>query len=238
MRLFHLEWKKINKRPYLYAIMGMATFSLFVAMLFMLMPKEEMELSQIDPVWGNITTLVSCVTFAEFAVFGAVLNARTVLEDYIGKQVLLLFSYPIRREELIRTKMAITWGLTAGGALITNLAAMLAAAVVSFIFRPLETGFGVNEALAVLLYSAGMAVMAGNIALISLWFGFWKSSVVTEIVSSLIIIIPLANMLSASLFSSGLQGALFLLAAVGVTLAVSAVITMKIIHRVKNMEVK
>ena len=60
----------------------------------------------------------------------------------------------------------------------------------------------------------------------------------TEIVSSLIIIIPLTNMLSASLFSSGLQGYLFLLAAVGVTLAVSAVITMKIIHRVKNMEVK
>ena len=134
--------------------------------------------------------------------------------------------------------MAITWGLTAGGAFLTNLAAMLAAAMVSFIFRPLETGFGPGEALAVLLYSAGMAIMAGNIALISLWFGFWKSSVVTEIVSSLIIIIPLSNMLSVSLFSSGLQGYLFLFAAVGITLAVSAVIAMKIKYRVKNMEVK
>lgn len=238
MRLFHLEWKKINKKPYLGAALGMAAFSLFVAILFMFMPEEEMELSQMETTWGTITTLVSCVTFAEYAIFGAVLNARTVLEDYIGKQVLLLFSYPVRRGQLIRTKMTITWGLTAAGALISNLAALLAAAAVSVFFSPLDTGFGVSEALTVLVYSAGMAVMAGNIAVISLWFGFWKSSVVVEIVSSLIIIIPLTNMLSASLFSEGTIGYVFLLSAVFITLAAGALVFGRMKHRVENMEVR
>ena len=42
MKIWELEWKKINKKPFLRGIMGLAAFSLFIAMLFLFMPDEEM----------------------------------------------------------------------------------------------------------------------------------------------------------------------------------------------------
>ena len=42
MKIWELEWKKINKKPFLRGIMGLAAFSLSIAMLFLFIPDEEM----------------------------------------------------------------------------------------------------------------------------------------------------------------------------------------------------
>ena len=42
MKIWELEWKKINKKPFLRGIIGLAAFSLSIAMLFLFIPDEEM----------------------------------------------------------------------------------------------------------------------------------------------------------------------------------------------------
>lgn len=232
MRTFSLEWRKLNKKPYLYAIGGMSAFSLFTAMLFLFLPEEELDRAMMTLEWPFLVQLVSCVTLAAFAVFGSVVQAKVVLEEYIGKKVLLLFSYPVKREKMFRTKEFITWGITAGSAFAGNVAALLIAAAVSDIFHILPGEIGVGGYLSILVYSVSISVMAGNIGLISLWFGFWKSSVIASIVSALLVVIPVSNLFSGGFFNGSL-----LLIGVILTVVFSLVFYVKLESRVKNMEV-
>lgn len=232
MRILHLEWKKINKTPYIWAFIGMMAFSLFIAMLFLFLPQEELDLGNMERNWRFLSMLVSCVTLGGFTIIGAVMNARVTLEEYVGKRVLLLFSYPVERQTLFRIKTIICWCVTLAGAFIGNTAAILIAGGISNLFHVMSVSFGVKEFGAALFYSAIMAVLAGCVGLISLWFGFWKSSVIVEIVSALIMIMPVTNMLSAQIvFDVGM------LVMILIALLISVVVFKKLEFKIRNMEV-
>ena len=106
MKIWELEWKKINKKPFLRGIMGLAAFSLSIAMLFLFIPDEEMGRgdAMIIREWESLIVLVSCVTLFGFAVLGAVIYVNAVFKEYQGKRSLLLFSYPIERKRMFRAK--------------------------------------------------------------------------------------------------------------------------------------
>lgn len=232
MRIWGLEWRKMNKKPYLYAIGGMTAFSLFTAMLFLFLPAEELERAMMTLDWPILVALVSCVTLAEFSIFGAVIQSKVILEEYVGKKVLLLFSYPVKREKMFRIKEGISWGVTVVSAFAGNVAALLLAAAISDICHILPEKVGMNGYLSIMIYSLSIAIMAGNVGLISLWFGFWKSSVIASIISALIVIIPVTN-----LFSGGFSRGIILLIAVILTAIFGLAVFRKLETRVKRMEV-
>lgn len=99
MKLMQLELKKINWRPYLGAACGLLAFGLFIALLFCFLPESErgVDDAQFSGSWNSLILLVSCVSMFSFTIFGAVLGSKVILDGYLGKKVLLLFSYPVDR---------------------------------------------------------------------------------------------------------------------------------------------
>lgn len=232
MRILRLEWQKIKKEPYIGAFVGMTLFSIFIAMLFIFLPEEELDRGQMERDWQFLTMLVSCVTLAEFTIMGAVMNARVTLDEYMGKKVLLLFAYPVERKALFRAKTAICWCMTVIGAFVGNMAAVMIAGGVSNLFHIIPEGFGIKEFGALLFYSVTMAFLAGCVGVVSLWFGFWKSSVIVEIVSALIMIMPVTNMLSAQII---FDAAIIII--VCIALLASIAVFKRLEFKIRNMEV-
>lgn len=232
MRIVSIEWTKIKKAPYLWALTGFLLFNLFVVLLFLFLPEEELGLGLMERNWKFLSMLLSCVTLAEFTILGAALNAKVTLDEYMGKKVLLLFSYPVERKALFRAKTAICWCLTAGSAWIMNFMIILIAGGISNLFQIMPKGLGGSELVYALVHSVEVAVLAGCVGLISLWFGFWKSSVIVEIISSLIMIMPVTNMISSQIIWGTGMITIVILA-----LVISIVVCKKLEFKIKNMEV-
>lgn len=231
MRLFSLEWKKLNKKPYLYGSLGLTLFSMFIATLFAFLPEEEIQNVNMIYDWRFLIAITTAVTLFSFAVLAAVINAKVLLEEYIGKRVLLLFSYPIKRERLFGVKAVIAWGIPAVGALLANAVAIFAVGIVSNLFHVVPKQFGGKECVMVLLYSIVVGITVGNIGLISLWFGFWKSSVAASIVSALIISIPITNLFQVA------SGGIILIVIFFIITVISLMVFRNLKQRIKTMEV-
>lgn len=232
MRILQLEWKRFNKRPYIIACLGLTAFSLFAALLFLFLPESELDAAEFADNWEQLTAFVSCLTMAGFSILGAVMNAKMILEEYTGKRVLLLFSYPVPRTEMFRAKACITWGMTAVMALLSNTTAMVIAGILSRLFHGMEETFDAGVFLITIIYSLGMGMTAGCVGIIALWFGFWKSSVPVCIVSSLIIVTPVTNMFGANIF---LRGLFVIVTAVMLIIGLGVYQSLK--NKAKNMEV-
>lgn len=235
MKIWELEWKKINKKPFLRGIIGLAAFSLSIAMLFLFIPDEEMGRgdAMIIREWESLIVLVSCVTLFGFAVLGAVIYVNAVFKEYQGKRSLLLFSYPIERKRMFRAKACLSGISIMAAAFIVNYLVLLVAGLTSNVFHIMPHSFGLKEMVELVAYSLAMAVLASGIGLIALGIGMFRSSAMTVVIATLIIAGVMTNLFSANMFTRiGIAIALVLVLAAGCV----AFHQMEV--RIKNMEVR
>lgn len=202
MKLIQLEWKKMNPAPYLGAALGLPALSMLIALLFCFLPESEwgsVEMS-LSRNWHSLILLVSCVTLFSFTMLGAVLSSRVILTEFLGKNKLLVFSWPISRKRLFAAKTAFIFLFTAAGAVLCNLLTVFTAVLLSNLFHGFTGTFTADDSGYLLLVSFSIALLASCICLAAVRFGFWKKSPTAVIVSALVLIAPMTNMASANLY--------------------------------------
>ena len=202
MKLIRLEWKKINPAPYLGTALGLLALSMLIALLFCFLPESEWGPAQmsLSRNWHFLILLVSCVTLFSYTMLGAVLSSRVILTEFLGKNKLLVFSWPISRKRLFAAKTAFLFLFTIAGTFISNLLAVLTTLLLSNLFHGFPGAFTADDLGYLLLVSFSIALLASCICLAAVRFGFWKKSPTAVIVSALILIAPMTNMASANLY--------------------------------------
>lgn len=202
MKLMQLELKKINWRPYLGAACGLLAFGLFIALLFCFLPESErgVDDAQFSGSWNSLILLVSCVSMFSFTILGAVLGSKVILDGYLGKKVLLLFSYPVDRRRMFASKTAVSFLFTAGSAFASNMLSVLAAVLVSRLGGGLPGEFLISNGAHLLICSICISLLSACTSLIAVWFGFRKKSATTVIISALILTAPMTNFASAGMY--------------------------------------
>ena len=123
MKLLRLEWKKINPAPYLGTALGLLALGIFIALLFCFLPESERGAAdrEFTSGWRSLILLVSCVTLFSYAMLGAVLSSKVILDEFLGKKRLLVFSWPVSRRQLFAAKTALIFLFTAAGTFLSNL---------------------------------------------------------------------------------------------------------------------
>lgn len=202
MKLIRLEWKKINPAPYLGTALGLLALSMLIALLFCFLPESEWGPAQmsLSRNWHFLILLVSCVTLFSYTMLGAILSSRVILTEFLGKNKLLVFSWPISRKRLFAAKTAFLFLFTIAGTFISNLLAVLTTLLLSNLFHGFPGAFTADDLGYLLLVSFSIALLASCICLAAVRFGFWKKSPTAVIVSALILIAPMTNMASANLY--------------------------------------
>lgn len=137
MKLIRLEWEKINPAPYLGTALGLLALSMLIALLFCFLPESEWGPAQmsLSRNWHFLILLVSCVTLFSYTMLGAVLSSRVILTEFLGKNKLLVFSWPISRKRLFAAKTAFLFLFTIAGTFISNLLAVLTTLLLSNLFH-------------------------------------------------------------------------------------------------------
>lgn len=234
VKLVALELRRNSLRPYRIAtgILGGILLAFWYLMAFIpqldpLDPDAELFSTSSFFTGMNCTVCTACL-----GILGAVMAARLVVEEYSGKRVLLLFSYPVSRRSILAAKLLLVSGSTASGMFLCGLAVQsvffVGAALVPFYTGSLSPGvFG--QALYVLLCDS---LIAGLIAVLAAWVGLWKKSVPSAIVAGVVLVILVCQVMPVTFFHPALLALFPLLFAL-----LAALATGSLLQQVETMEV-
>ncbi|MGZ7150480.1 ABC transporter permease [Bacillus sp. BC08] len=216
LRLMKLEMKKFKLGWYVRGaiIANIAILALLISMSIVSQIEGDPEIRDPQMILLAASTLVR----ATFIIFGSVLIARLIINEYKNKTILLMFSYPINRKKMMVSKLAITAILTFITVILSNILVVGVFFGIDSYFSILPNSFTVDQLTREGINLVPLAIATAGISLIPLYFGMRKRSVPTTIVSSLIVVAIAINnnpMLSTATFLP-LQLAL---AAIGVVIA-------------------
>ncbi len=198
-KLTALELRRTSLRPY--RIAALSIFPVMLGLLYLLasLPGWEPYSSDVDVLLdrSGVTGIVFVLGTFAFSMLFAAMAAKCVVEEYSGKRVVLLFSYPVARRKILGVKLRLVFGFTV-------LSALECGGVVLSIFILTECLFplcsGDLEIGTVVLAFLGLlwsALLAGTAGLVTLWFGFRRKSVTATLTAGVILSLLVCQAMSA-----------------------------------------
>ncbi|MGG5739217.1 MULTISPECIES: ABC transporter permease [Bacillus cereus group] len=186
LRLMKLELRKFKlgwyvKRAVIANIVILALL-IFVSIVAQIEGDPEIRNPQI------ILSMASALVRATFIIFGGVLIAKLIIDEYKSKTILLMFSYPINRKKMMASKLAITATLTFITVILSNILVVGIFFGIDSYFSILPNSFTVDQLIQEGINLIPLAIATAGMSLIPLYFGMRKHSVPTTIVSSLIVV--------------------------------------------------
>ncbi|QWG29950.1 ABC transporter permease [Bacillus mycoides] len=191
LRLMKLEMKKFKLGWYVKGaiIANIAILALLIFVSFVAQIEGDPEIR--DP--QTILLMASTLVRATFIVFGGVLIAKLIIDEYKNKTILLMFSYPINRRKMMISKLAITAIVTFITVILSNVLVVGLFFGIDSYFSILPNSFTVDQLIQEGINVIPLAIATAGISLIPLYFGMRKHSVPTTIVSSIIVVLIAIN---------------------------------------------
>ncbi|MED1265193.1 ABC transporter permease [Bacillus mycoides] len=216
LHLMKLELKKFKLGWYVRGAI-IANIAILALMIFTsIVAQVEGDPEIRDPQMMLLTA--STLVRATFIIFGSVLIARLIINEYKNKTILLMFSYPINRRKMMSSKLAIIAIVTFITVILSNILVVGVFFGIDSYFSILPNSFTIDQLKQEGINLVPLAIATAGISLIPLYFGMRKRSVPTTIVSSLIVVSIAIN--NTPMFSTATFLPLQLaLAAIGVAIA-------------------
>ena len=232
-KMFQLEMKRCNLRPYTIACIIITISMIGLLYLFVFVPLLDPTDTdaEIFTSYHSLIKLHSVICMAIFAIFSAVMHSKITIEEYRGKQSILLFLYPVRRTKILDIKLFFVFGYTVVTMILSSFFVYLIFFVTESFFHicpdTLSVAF-VGNCIATVIYNS---IIAGMFGIISLWIGFYKKSVPTTIVASCIIV-----SLSSQILANPLGTSVLTLFFVMISIFLSAIAVRNLHYQVNKME--
>ena len=226
--LFELELQKNKIRTYVAASLAIAFTMLGFLYLFAYAPMLEPNDKDMAIFSGyhNLIPLFGVLNMAVFCVLSAVMYSKFIIEDYTGKRIILLFSYPVSRKKILLSKLGIVCLFTVISMTVSNIAIFL-------IFGLTEQFIHlVNESFTLFILAQAIEITL-IMSFIAASIGIIKKSVPTTIVSAVLI----ASLLCNIVVNATANKAVMYLFAI-VILSIAFIVSILLMKQVNRMEVE
>lgn len=197
LKLIKLEWKKNNIGKYIRnAIILAAILCLFVFAFDYLGIANDPDTGVPDtaPGFNGISSTIELFTSMSFLVFTSVMLASFIVSAYKNKTMMLMFSYPIKRQKILVSQMLAVWIFNFVALVLTKL---LLYGCILFFSRLMVSSFLLDFDMASLGFYIQLiveSVVIVSMSFIALFIGMaMKSSKATIISSFLLITLTQAN---------------------------------------------
>jgi len=138
-----------------------------------------------------------------FGILSSVMYAKFVVSEYMGKGLLLLFSYPIKRSHILFAKCSLVFCFTVVMMIVCNMITLSGFGLISNIFHFIKLPFNLSVIVHLMKTTLILALLSASIGTVAMRIGFWKKSVPVTIVTAVIIASPCSNLVSFALDQSG-----------------------------------
>lgn len=233
-RLFFLELERNSLRPYQIATIISTLFMIGFIYLMATIPRMDSSDSDTElfTSYTFIIGLTLVIMMGIFSIISATMASKFIVDEYTGKRVILLFSYPISRKKIMVYKILLVF-------LFTIISMFVSGICVITIFMLTEIKFPIcndNISLGLILRSVAYltcyTLIAGFCGIISSWIGFTKKSIIATIVSSCIIMVFICQIVTMTFFNDILI--ILLLIVIGV---ISFFVLNSMLNQVEKMEI-
>ncbi|MDD3795399.1 MAG: ABC transporter permease [Lachnospiraceae bacterium] len=230
-KLIQLELERINLRPYFMssAIFGIVqlVFTYFVA--YVAQVEQEVQFMNYE----NIFLFTGAISTFLFGVLSATMYARLIVEEYSGKRLALVFSYPVGRQKTFIAKVLIVLLFVILSMLLCTMLSIGIFALTET-FSPIVSDVMTWDILITAFSNMLVSLVAVSaIGLLSMRIGFIKKSISATLISAFILSGIYGNIAISSVGNLAIS-----LIIVGVTLLVILVILVTLSRKINQMEVE
>lgn len=230
IKLMKSELERMNLRGYLLSAFLMGCFMLAFTYFVAYVARQEQETQFMT--YENIFLFTGAISILLFGILSAVMYSRLIIEEYSGKRLALLFSYPGSRKRIFMAKVLIVFLFVLVSMVLCTLIPSSIFAVTES-FSPIVSDKMTPGLLTSVFKMSFLSVLAVSaIGLLSLLIGFRKKSIAATLVSSFILSCLYGNI---SVTSAG-SPSLFLLIA-GFSAGIIFMVLFSLINKIEHMEV-
>ncbi|MDE5819245.1 MAG: ABC transporter permease [Lachnospiraceae bacterium] len=198
MRYYKAEWMKVRFSVYLWAVLGIFASLSALGVLFLFMTRVEGgagEETELFTTWNGLLALITALVFACFSILSAAISGKVIVEEYCGREAVILLSYPVRRRKLLKIKCTMVCGMTVVSSCAGLVWALGVMYVTSCLFQITPQGNTQCFVFTVLFSGILAGVSASAIGMISAVFGWKRRSAVAAVVCSLVIVCTVTNVI-------------------------------------------
>jgi len=250
LKLINLELKRNNIKVYILSVFIAFAALLGFTYLFAYVPHKQarnsLEAMLMEAVsfmfstYDSIISLTCIISVSIFTILSAVMYTQFVVEDYKGKQVYLLFSYPVNRSKIFLSKVIVVFSFTVLSMNLCNAAVFYVFYLTESISPLVVTDtFSMQTVAEAAKSTIIFSLLAGALGVISMKVGFIKKSIPATIIASVIFVTFMSNVLSVPiLIGSTLGNNILILACLIIALCVSIFFVIELMRKVNRMEVE
>lgn len=228
LKLMALEIEKYKMKTYVFS--SIISCIVLIAFTYFISVVSLVEKDPLFRNYSNIFKFTGIMGMIFFVIFSSVMYSRFIIEEYSGKKLILLFSYPINRKKVFLAKICLVTLFTVTAFIMSN-GACLAIFSITESIHPIVsdtlTGTLFLTAIKTILLTA---FTVGAVAILAMAIGFVKKSMPTTIIASFALAATIGNMIVQS--GSGIG--LFLL---GTLIMLDVLVVMVLINKINQMEV-
>ncbi|MDM5249184.1 ABC transporter permease [Lysinibacillus sp. G4S2] len=230
-KLMKLELRRNNLNTYMKISMIGCLF--LIGFIYFVAVVAQVENEPDFQKYSNIFLFTSIMSMFFFSILSATMFSRFVIEEYKGKKMILLFSYPVNRKKILLSKIAVVVVFSTASMIISNIPPIVIFSITET-FSPIVNDTLSSELLfsvikTIIILSIGM----NGISLIAMRIGFINKSVPSTIVSALLLCALFGNAVIGSFEKSTLS--LILLA---ISTAAGIIATMNLMGKINRIEVE
>lgn len=230
-KLIKLELERINLRPYFISsaifCIVLLVFTYFIACVAQV--EQEVEFMN----YRNIFLFTGAISTFLFGILSATMYAKLIVEEYSGKRLALLFSYPVSRQKTFIAKILIVLLFVIRSMFLCTMLPIGVFALTEA-FSPIVSDVMTRDILITAFCNMLVSLVAVSaIGLLSMRIGFIKKSIATTLISTFI----LSGIYGNIAISNAGKAAIYLIIA-GVSLLVILVILVTLSRKINQMEVE
>ena len=218
-KLIKLEFKKHNLLGYVKGVF--ITDIIIMAFMCFIYIVEKFEGGEEELLFGSYDSIFNfllTMTTAVFLIFGSVVLARLVIEEYKNKTITLLFKYPLSRKKLLFAKLIVVSSFIFCAIWFTNIFIGSVVYLVDSFANIIPSALSVETLKMAVSFLIINTIAAAGVGLVPLYFGMRKKSVPATIVSA-IILVTVINSFTSSVLSWQYVTIMFAMAIFGVCIA-------------------
>lgn len=233
--LFELELRKNKICTYTIATLVITIIMLGFLFLFAYAPKLDPNDNDMAIFSGyqNLILLFGILNMVVFCILSAVMHSKFIIEDYSGKRIILLFSYPVSRKKIMLSKLGVVCIFTIISMNISSTAIFFVFSIMEQFIHLVNESFTISTLMQAIEITLIMSLIASSIGIVAVGIGFIKKSVPTTIVSSILIASLMCNIVVNATSSKTIM---YLFAIVALCIAMLVIIFL--MKAVNNMEVE
>lgn len=228
LKLMKLELQRVNLRAYLLSCAVFGGILLAAPYFVAYVAQVEQETQFMN--YGNILRFVSALSILMFGVLSAAMYSRLIIEEYTGKRLALLFSYPGSRKKIFLAKILVVF-------LFVMLSMLLCTGIPIAVFSATETFAPIvsdtmSEKLLLPVFQTLLISLTAvsAIGLLAMRIGFLKKSVPATLITAFLL-----SGLYGNIAIGSTRNALLIL---GVSLVTIVIVLIALSRKINQMEVE